>query len=316
MSENKIPEVSIVVPVYNEEESLSMLHARISEAMGETGKRYECLFVDDGSSDRSLETIKSLAAAHPEVRFISFRKNFGQTAALSAGFDNARAPVIVTLDADLQNDPKDIPGLLRILDEGYDIVSGWRQERQDSLMKTIPSHAANALISFVTRIKLRDSGCTLKAYRKEIIEDLQLYGELHRFIPALASWTGIRIIEVPVAHHPRLRGKSKYGISRVFRVALDLLTVKFLISYLTSPIQIFGRIGLFSGFSGLVFFIVAVVLKVTQGRTFTGNPLFYLFIFMEIIGIQTILIGLLGEVNIRTYHESRKRKTYVVKESG
>ena len=308
------PYLSIVLPVYNEKGTLEALAKEIASVMAQGSKSYECIFVDDGSTDGSAEILKRLKNQIPQVHVITFRKNFGQTAALSAGFDYARGQVIVTLDADLQNDPKDIPLLLKKLDEGYDLVSGWRKERQDGWVRNVPSHLANRLISWVTGVKLHDSGCTLKAYRREVVKELRLYGEMHRFIPALASWNGISLVEVPVKHHPRKSGKSKYGLSRTFRVFLDLITVKFLLSYSASPIQMFGKMGLVASLTGILFFIIAVVLKLTQLRTLTGNPLFYFFIFLEIIAVQFVLIGLLGEINLRTYHESQKKKTYAIKE--
>lgn len=305
-------DVSIIVPVFNEEENIALLVERIRSVMTETGKSYECLFVDDGSVDRSAEILEDLCKSSPELKLIKFRRNFGQTAALSAGFDRADGDIVITIDADLQNDPQDIPLLIQKIHEGYDLVSGWRKVRQDTLLRRIPSYLANLLISVVTGVKLHDYGCTLKAYKREVAKNLRLYGDMHRFIPALASWSGVSLLEVPVRHHPRLKGKSKYGISRTLRVLLDLFTVKFLLSYSTSPIQIFGGFGLLSAFGGLVFFAVAIMLKLTQARTLTGNPFFYLFIFLEGLCIQLILIGFLAEMNVRTYHEVQKKKTYAV----
>lgn len=307
-------DLSVVIPVYNEELCLPELQERLAEALRPLHKSYECLYVNDGSTDSSLRVLKELKNRYPEIKIISFKRNFGQTAALSAGFHYSQGKIIVTLDADLQNDPADIPMMLAKLNEGYDLVSGWRSKRQDNWLRRFPSQLANGLISKVTGVKLHDSGCTLKAYRREAVEDLHLYGQMHRFIPALASWAGVSVVEVPVQHHPRTKGKSKYGISRTFRVLLDLITVKFLLSYSSSPIQIFGRMGLLSSFCGILFFIAAVILKFTQHRTLTGNPLFYLFIFTELVAIQFVLNGLLGEISIRTYHESQNKKTYVVKE--
>lgn len=306
--------ISIVVPVYNEEENIPFLFEAIDREMKKAGLSYEAILIDDGSKDASAAKIKELQSRYPAFRLISFRRNFGQTAALSAGFEHASGEIIVAMDADLQNDPADIPVLIQKLDEGFDLASGWRKKRQDSWIRNFPSHMANQMISSVTGVKLHDSGCTLKAYKREVVKELKLYGEMHRFIPALASWMGVSVVEVPVHHSPRLRGKSKYGLSRTLRVFLDLLTVKFLLSYSTSPIQIFGKIGVFSSFFGFLVFAGAVFLKFSQHRTLTGNPMFYVFIFMEMIAIQFILIGLLAEINIRTYHESQKKKTYVIKE--
>jgi glycosyltransferase involved in cell wall biosynthesis len=306
-------DLSIVVPIYNEEENLPLLAEAIRKALEGCPKTYECVFVDDGSSDGSARVLKALAAADTRHKPVFLRRNFGQTAALSAGFDHSRGTIIVTLDADLQNDPADIPMLVSKIEEGYDLVTGWRQNRKDSQVRNFPSHVANWIIGCVTGVKLRDSGCTLKAYRAEVTQSLHLYGEMHRFIPALASWMGINIIEVPVRHHPRKFGKSKYGFSRIWRVFLDLITVKFLLSYSASPIQFFGKFGFVSSALGWLICLVAVILKFTQGRTLTGNPLFYLFIFMQMIAVQLVLIGLVAEMNMRTYHEVQKKKTYVVR---
>ncbi len=307
-------QLSIVIPVFNEKENISPLLAEIRAALKSLNRPYECVFVDDGSTDGSVEEIKREMSLDKSIRLVVFRRNFGQTAAIAAGFEHAKGDVIVTMDADLQNDPKDIPRLLAKIEEGYDLVSGWRKDRKDPFIRIFPSNVANKIIAKVTGVPLHDSGCTLKAYRRSVIEELNLYGQMHRFIPAIASWAGVSLIEIPVTHHPRTRGLSKYGISRTFRVMLDLITVKFFLSYSTSPIQIFGKIGFFSAFTGIACFVAALFLKVTQGRTLTGDPLFYLFIFFEMTGVQFILIGLLGEINIRTYHESRNKKTYVIKE--
>jgi len=307
------PDVSIVVPVYNEEDNLRPLADQIVEAMRGTGKSYECILVDDGSDDGSAEVIAGLCGGDRRFRGVYFRRNFGQTAALTAGFDHARGRIVITADADLQNDPADIPMLIEKIGEGYDLVSGWRKDRKDSWIRNLPSFIANKMISSMTKVRIHDSGCTLKAYRREILEDLHLYGEMHRFIPALASWRGVRILEVPVRHHARRSGKSKYGFSRVFRVLLDMVTVKFLLSYSASPIQMFGKIGLLTSFGGWLLFLLAVILKIVQERTLTGNPLFYAFAFAQILAVQFILIGLLAEMSMRIYHESQKKKTYVVR---
>lgn len=308
------PAVSIVVPVYNEADNLPDFLAAIQRVMRSLQKSYECILVDDGSTDGTRDVILTEQKRNSAIRLVSLRRNFGQTAAMAAGFDHARGAIIVTLDADGQNDPDDIPKLLEKLNTGYDLVCGWRKDRKDPLSKKIPSAFANALIAWVTGVKIHDSGCTLKAYRREVVKELNLYGQMHRFIPALASWSGVSLVEIPVRHHPRTRGKSKYGLSRTLRVFLDLITVKFFLSYSTSPIQIFGKVGLYSGLLGIGCFVAAVILKFMQARTLTGNPLFYLFIFLELLGVQFVLIGLLGEINIRTWHESRGKKTYVIKD--
>jgi len=308
-------ELSLVVPLYNEEENLKLLWERIRESVDRMGVSYECIFVDDGSRDGSRAVLLELKKNHPQIRLVLLRRNFGQTAALSAGFEQALGDWVITLDADLQNDPADIPKILEGLKQGHDLVSGWRVHRKDPFHRRLPSQIANRIISLVTGVKLHDYGCTLKGYRLNVVKELHLYGEMHRFIPALASWSGISILEIPVSHHPRLRGKSKYGIGRTLRVILDLLTVKFLLQYFSaSPIQMFGSIGFVSCGFGFLSMVVAVILKWVEHRTLTGNPLFYLFIFMEVLGIQLILIGLLAEVNTRTYYESQKKKTYVIKE--
>lgn len=313
MSPTMNPEISVIVPVFDEEGNLPRLMQDLTRVLSGMGRSYEVLFVDDGSHDGSARLIAEAARGDQRIRLIALRRNFGQTAALAAGFDHAHGGILVTMDADLQNDAEDIPKLVAKLEEGYDLVTGWRQKRRDSFLRNLASSIANSLISKVTRVRVHDSGCTLKAYRREVVQELRLYGEMHRFIPALASWTGVRLIEVPVRHHPRLHGRSKYGFSRILRVLLDMITVKFLLSYSTSPIQMFGKLGILSGLCGILLFIVAVILKFTQARTLTGNPLFYLFILCEIIGIQFILIGLLAEITIRTYHESQRKKIYVLK---
>jgi glycosyltransferase involved in cell wall biosynthesis len=309
-------DISIVIPVYNEVESIPHLAGRIREAMSGQSYSYECVWVDDGSQDGSQSQIELVTNQDPHARAIYFRRNFGQTAALKAGFDHANGKIIVTLDADLQNDPQDIPMLITKIEEGYDLVSGWRKNRQDSWIRNFPSHLANFVISKVTGVYMHDSGCTLKAYRREVIEDLNLYGEMHRFIPALASWRGIRMVEVPVRHHARAHGQSKYGLSRTFRVVLDLITVKFLLSYSSSPIQIFGKIGLWNAAFGWLALAVTIGLKLTQGRTLTGNPFFYVFIFEQIIAVQFILIGLLGEMNMRIYYETQNKPTYIIRKTN
>lgn len=305
--------ISVIVPVYNEEANLPLLADAVRKAMTGFEESYECVWVDDGSSDNSANILRDLARSDSRHHPVFFRRNFGQTAALSAGFDHAQGQIVVTLDADLQNDPADIPMLVRKIEEGYDLVTGWRQNRQDSMIRNFPSFVANWIIGKVTGIRIKDSGCTLKAYRSEVTKSLNLYGEMHRFIPALASWMGIRMIEVPVRHHPRKFGKSKYGINRVWRVFLDLITVKFLLSYSASPIQFFGKFGLLSSVLGWVTCLAALIMKFTQGRTLTGNPLFYLFTFMQVIAVQLVLIGLVAEMNMRTYHEVQRKKTYVLR---
>ncbi len=315
--------VSIVVPILNEEETVEPLYRKIVEVMDATDHRYEILFIDDGSTDRTPEILQRLAGESDTLRVVRFRRNFGQTAALAAGFDRARGEVVVTLDADLQNDPTDIPRLLEEMTDEVDVVSGWRKDRKDKfLSRRLPSMMANALISRITGVRLHDYGCTLKAYRREVLEHVRLYGEMHRFIPALASWAGGNVREVVVKHHPRRFGKSKYGISRTFRVVLDLTTVKFLLRYSTGPIQIFGKIGGYFGAAGLLLLGVMVAGNVSANlfgtkfaATLVKRPFWPITAFMLIFfGLQFVSMGLLAEIMTRTYHESQNKPIYVVRE--
>ncbi len=308
-------EISVVVPVYNEVDNVERLYDEIDRSLRTLNRPYEILFVDDGSRDGSLEKLREIRESDQNVKLISFRKNFGQTAALSAGFDHAEGEVVITMDADLQNDPADIPLLLEKIDEGYDLVSGWRFDRKDKwFSRRLPSMLANKLISWATDVKLNDYGCTLKAIRKEVVKNITLYGELHRFIPAVASWMGVRIAEVKVNHRERLAGTSKYGISRVFRVLLDLITVKFLLSYSGRPIQFFGLPGLLCGFLGGLLAAYLAFQRLVLGLPIGDRPLLLLAVLLIIVGIQFIVFGLLGELQIRTYHESLKKPIYFIKE--
>jgi glycosyltransferase involved in cell wall biosynthesis len=308
-------DLSVVVPVYNEEESVNPLYERITAALAQAGYSYELLLVDDGSSDRSFMLLKEIAANDPRVRVIRFRRNFGQTAAMAAGFDAARGRVVVPMDGDLQNDPADIPRLLAKIDEGYDVVSGWRKDRQDTFInRKLPSMIANGLISHFTGVHLHDYGCTLKAYRREVLDGINLYGEMHRFVPALASQVGAKVTEMPVKHHPRLYGTSKYGISRTVRVVLDLMTVKFLLSYSTKPIQLFGKWGVYTIFTGFFTGAVTLYMKIFEHMSMNRNPLWILTVFLLFMGIQFIVLGLLGELNARTYYEAQGKPIYVVRE--
>lgn len=320
-------QVSIVVPVYNEVESVGPLCEKLNESLSSLDRSYEAVLVDDGSRDGTWQKLTELAEKHPFLHLVRLRRNFGQTAAMSAGFAHAKGDVIITLDADLQNDPADIPMLLKKLDEGYDVVSGWRRDRKDTFInRRLPSILANGLISRMTGVPLHDYGCTLKAYRREVVSNLRLYGEMHRFIPALASWVGAEVTEVVVRHHARQFGQSKYGISRTFRVILDLLTVKFLLRYSASPIQMFGKLGLWFGIPGLLLAIGAVTAHL--GYNFLGmdflagivevtkRPAWVVMPFMLILFcVQFISMGLLAEVQIRTYHEAQDKPTYVIKET-
>jgi glycosyltransferase involved in cell wall biosynthesis len=309
------PQLSLVAPIFNEQENIALLYERISAVLGQLDRTYEIIAVDDGSNDQSFRILRELAGRDSRLRVVRFRRNFGQTAAFAAGFARARGEVIITIDADLQNDPADIPRLLQELDTGYDVVSGWRKQRQDAFWsRTLPSRIANRLISWATGVSLHDYGCSLKVYRREVLQDIQLYGELHRFIPAIASWQGVSVTELPVHHMPRHAGKSKYGIGRTLRVVLDLLTVRFLLSYSTRPMQIFGLLGLVSiAFGGLISMYLAA-LKLMAGAALANRPLLLLGVLLIILGMQFISIGLIGELIIRASYASHSRPTYVVRE--
>lgn len=309
------PKISVVIPLYNEEESIPELRSNLVDALESIAIPFEIIIVDDGSRDRSFALLRDWAQEDPRLTVIRLRRNFGQTAAFSAGFDQARGEVIVTMDADLQNDPRDIPLLLHKIDEGYDIVSGWRKDRQDRFWdRRLPSMIANRLISNVTDVRLHDYGCSLKAYRRDLLQHVRLYGELHRFIPALASQVGGSVAEVPVNHHARQYGRSKYGISRAIRVALDLITVWFLGGYATRPIHVFGTFGLISASAGILAGIYLTFVKFALGQNIGGRPLLLLAVLLVVIGVQLITMGLLGEMIIRTYHESQQKPIYFVRE--
>jgi glycosyltransferase involved in cell wall biosynthesis len=308
------PELSVVVPLLDEQENLRPLYDQITKAL-ESRYSYEIIFIDDGSTDASFGILKELHDSDPRVRVVRFRKNFGQTAALSAGFGHSRGDVVVAMDADLQNDPADIPMLVAKLEEGYDVVSGWRKKRQDkALTRRLPSKLANWLISRITEVRLHDYGCTLKAYRREVLSEMRLYGEMHRFIPALASWSGAKIAECPVNHRPRTAGETKYGLGRTLKVVLDLITVKFLGSFSTKPIYVFGGLGLFTALLAILCAWIVIYQKLSRGEDMTGNPLLLLGAVLTITTIQFILMGLIAELLVRTYHESQNRPTYVIKE--
>ncbi len=308
------PEISVIVPLLNEQDNLGPLHKQITEAL--SGKfNYEIIFVNDGSVDNSLAVLTRLQKDDAGIRIICFRKNFGQTAALAAGFAHARGQIIVAIDADLQNDPADIPKMIDKLGEGFDVVSGWRKKRHDNaLTRLLPSKIANWLISRITGVKLHDYGCTLKVYRREVLVETKLYGEMHRFIPALASWSGATITEIVVNHRPRTTGTTKYGLARTWKVILDLITVKFLLSFSTKPIQLFGGWGLIAFFLGGISGLAVILMKIIKKTDMTGNPLLYLTILLLVISAQFIFMGLLAELLVRTYHESQNRPTYVIRE--
>ena len=315
MSSASVPELSIVVPLFNEEESLPLLVEKLLLALRPLGRSFELVLVDDGSSDRTADVVRQQAAGAPELVAVLLRRNYGQTAAMAAGFDASRGRLIVTLDGDLQNDPADIPMLLGRLEEGYDLVSGWRHQRQDhAVSRLLPSKIANALIARVTGVRLHDYGCSLKAYRRELVEDMNLYGELHRFLPALAFIEGARIAEVKVNHNARQFGQSKYGIDRTFRVLMDLFTVWFMKRFLTRPMYVFG----FGGLSamGIGALLSAYLLAVKLGGAEIGNrPLLLVAVLALITGVQLFCFGLLSEVQMRTYHESQGRPIYRIRET-
>jgi len=309
----RAPWLSIVIPLCNEEENVRPLHDQIVEALGGLGRPYEVVAVDDGSTDRTLATLEAIVSDDPRWSVVVFRRNFGQTAAMSAGFDHAKGDVIVTLDGDLQNDPTDIPRLLELIQD-HDVVSDWRADRKDPfLSRRLPSMLANWLISATTGVKLHDYGCTLKAYRRVVVDNLRLYGELHRFIPAIASWMGIAIAEVKTNHRPRQFGRSKYSIARTVRVLLDLIAVKFLLRFSTSPIQIFGGLGLTVGTIGGGLLLYLASLKLLMGQPIGGRPLLLLAVLLLILGVQLVGMGLLGEMVTRVYHETQRKPIYMVK---
>ncbi len=310
-----VPTVSVVVPVYNEVESLPHLIEAIATTLTASQLNYEIICVDDGSSDGSAQLLKQLAQARSDLRGVLLRRNYGQTAAMAAGFYYARGRAIVTLDGDLQNDPADIPLLLAKLEEGYDLVSGWRKHRQDAaLTRLLPSKIANWLIGRVTGVQLHDYGCSLKAYRSELVADMNLYGELHRFLPALAFIEGARIVELPVRHHARRYGRSKYGLWRTFRVLMDLLTIWFMKRFLTRPMHVFGLLGLLSMILGVLLGGYLSFLKLGLGQSIGNRPLLILAVVLLLTGVQLFSFGLLGELLMRTYHESQGRPIYRVRE--
>lgn len=312
---NKQVDVSIVVPLYNEEGNVQELYRELRSVLDRHSSTFEILFINDGSTDRTADLLKELSSSDPHVVVVNFRRNFGQTAAMSAGFDYSRGDIVITMDGDLQNDPADIPKFLEKINEGFDVVAGWRYKRQDPfLSRRLPSMIANRIISWITGVKLNDYGCTLKAFRKDVAENIRLYGEMHRFIPAIASAIGISIAEVRVNHRPRQRGKSKYGISRTFRVILDLITVKFLLSYSHRPLHVFGLIGMLSFCLGTLITFVLILQRQIYDMPMADRPLLLLAILLVFIGIQFVTFGLISELQIRTYHESQNKPIYYVKQ--
>jgi glycosyltransferase involved in cell wall biosynthesis len=309
------PELTVVIPLYNEAENIEPLYSELSVALNEIGRPYEVIVVDDGSRDDSFARLRTVHERDPRWRVIRFRRNFGQTAGFSAGFDAARGDVVITIDADLQNDPRDIPKLLAKIEEGYDIVSGWRVERKEPfLSRRLPSMTANRMISGSTGVVLHDYGCSLKAYRSEVVKNVRLYGDLHRFLPAVASWMGVTVAEVPVNDRARKFGSSKYGISRTFKVFLDLITVRFMLGYANRPSRMFGSVGVVMAALGVLLGVYLTVLKLL-GQSIGNRPLLMLAVLLVILGVQMISMGLLAEMVLRTYHEVQNKPIYVIRES-
>ncbi|MEI7616951.1 MAG: glycosyltransferase family 2 protein [Actinomycetota bacterium] len=307
--------LTVVIPVYNERENISYLYENLNKVLPTLDKEYEVILIDDGSTDGTFNELVKIHEQNSNYKILKFRKNFGQTPAMSAGFDYANGEIIITLDADLQNDPQDIPLLIEKMNEGYDIVSGWRINRQDkAVTRKLPSKIANWLIAKLTGVRIHDYGCTLKAYSRDVVKNIELYGEMHRYIPAVASWMGISVAEVPVHHHSRKFGKSKYGISRTIRVILDIIILKYLLTYSQKPIQIFGLIGLFTGAVGGIITLYLIVMRLFFNEALSSRPLFTLSIFMIFIGVQLITMGILGELLMRTYHEASGKPTYAIKQ--
>jgi glycosyltransferase involved in cell wall biosynthesis len=306
--------LSIVIPVFNEEGSIPSLHARLIEELDSLSRPFEIIFVNDGSIDATERRLEEIVRRDPRVKVINFKRNFGQTAAMMAGIDFAQGEIIVPMDGDLQNDPADIPRLLAKLDEGYDVVSGWRKDRQDhKVRRNFLSRLANSMISTISGVRLHDYGCTLKAYRRDVIKDIRLYGEMHRFVPIYATWSGARVVEIPVTHHPRVHGVSKYGLNRVFKVLLDLIVVEFLARYACKPIYIFGGFGLICMLVAILAGSYAVYLKLFEGLSFILTPLPLLTVMASITGVMSVLMGLLAELIMRTYYESQGKPTYLVR---
>jgi glycosyltransferase involved in cell wall biosynthesis len=309
------PEISIVVPMRNESPNVAKLHAELTAVLDAFGRSYEILVIDDGSTDDTFAQLAALQRRNPRLRVIRFRRNFGQTAAFAAGFAHARGRYIVTSDGDLQNDPRDIPAMVEKIAEGADIVAGWRKERKDPFLnRRLPSMIANAVISFATGVKLHDYGCSLKVFRAEVVRSMKLYGEMHRFLPAIAAEQGVEIVEHVVHHRKRIHGKSKYGISRTVRVVLDLMTVKFLSSYSTRPLQMFGGVGFGMGLLGGLICLYMAYLKIMYNPGIANRPLLLLGVLLILGGINLVMTGLLGEMLSRTYHESQNKPIYVIRE--
>jgi len=307
--------LSVVVPLFNEEENVILLYDELTKVLQELTPAYEIIFVDDGSTDNSLQHLRNIQASDPHVTVVSLRRNFGQTAAMTAGFDHASGEIVITMDGDLQNDPQDIPLLVNKIKEGYDVVIGWRHDRKDPfLSRRLPSIIANKLISSITGVGIHDYGCTLKAFKREVVHNIRLYGEMHRFIPAIASGMGISFTEIKVNHRPRRYGSSKYGISRTIRVLLDLITVKFMLTYATRPLHVFGTIGFVSFTIGILLACILVIQRQFYDISLANRPLLLLTVLLIFMGIQFVTLGLLAELIVRTYHESQHKPIYYVRE--
>jgi dolichol-phosphate mannosyltransferase len=307
--------LSVITPIYNEEKNIPILVEQLLAVLQTLQKPFEIIAINDGSRDGSLAELRKQAALHPELKVVDFRRNYGQTAAIMAGIDHASGDVIISIDADLQNDPHDIPGLVAKLDEGFDVVSGWRKDRQDeAFRRNFLSRIANGVISSISGVRLHDYGCTLKAYRSDVVKDVRLYGEMHRFIPIYASWMGAKVVDMPVRHYPRRHGHSNYGLERIVKVILDLIVVKFLDRYMVKPIYVFGGFGILSLVFGAISFMAMIVLKIVDNISMISTPLPLVTVMAVMTGISSILMGLLAEMLVRTYFESQQRTNYHVRE--
>ena len=308
-------DISIVIPVLDEEENIPVLYSELKKVMDALNKNYEIIFIDDGSKDKTFKILKGLQEKDKKVKIIKFRKNFGQTSAIQAGFDNANGKLIITMDADLQNDPGDIPELLDKINEGYDVVSGWRHNRKDPFFtKKIPSKISNWLAVKLTGVDIHDFGCTLKAYRKDSLEGIKLYGEMHRYIPALVAWSGFSVAEIKVKHHPRKYGKAKYGFQRLLKGFLDLINLKFWMQYSTRPLHLFGFLGICLFFAGFIVGIYLTIMKLFFGMGLSNRPILLLAVLLVVLGVQFIIFGFLGEIMVRVYYDKKDRKIYKIKE--